>query len=380
MADGRLFSAGGPSGAAFASRNKIVGIRHPPLRFGPSLRCGYRSGPPAAFVAMKAAMGAVDPTRGSIPMTTEYDDTSFEPPHTSSPTDHVLSELQLYGYRPFQDEPDPRPMPDAQIVAGAVADIFDALAVALGDTRLEPDLEDLLWSTVNIFHRAIGRIERELDDNEQAQKRSQREQDGSEIRSVELERLTSEGQTLIERRDSMEFFRDQAADQFERHTHSAWRPRAGSMVNHRMLTSAMIDSRDFLAAKRRADTEVLVPAGPKIAVTGGLDFNDHRLIWDKLDRVHAKHPDMVLLHGGSRPKGAERIAAKWADHRKVPQIAFKPDWTRHAKAAPFKRNDAMLEVLPIGVMVFPGTGIQDNLADKAKKLGIPVWKFGSGGA
>ena len=40
----------------------------------------------------------------------------------------------------------------------------------------------------------------------------------------------------------------------------------------------------------------------------------------------------------------------------------------------------MLEVLPIGVMVVPGTGIQDNLADKAKKLGIPVWKFGSGGA
>jgi hypothetical protein len=151
------------------------------------------------------------------------------------------------------------------------------------------------------------------------------------------------------------------------------------MVNHRTLTSAMIDSRDFLAARRRAETEVLVPAGPKIAVTGGLDFNDHGLIWDKLDRVHAKHPDMVLLHGGS-PKGAERIAAKWADHRKVPQIAFKPDWTRYAKAAPFKRNDAMLEALPIGVMVFPGTGIQDNLADKAKKLGIPVWKFGGGGA
>ena len=34
------------------------------------------------------------------------------------------------------------------------------------------------------------------------------------------------------------------------------------------------------------------------------------------------------------------------------------------------------EVLPIGVMHFPGTGIQDNLADKAKKLGIPVWRFG----
>jgi hypothetical protein len=40
----------------------------------------------------------------------------------------------------------------------------------------------------------------------------------------------------------------------------------------------------------------------------------------------------------------------------------------------------MLNVLPIGVMVFPGTGIQHNLADKAKKLGIPIWKFGKDGA
>jgi hypothetical protein len=312
-------------------------------------------------------------------MTNDYDDHTFEPPHASSATDRVLDELQLYGYRPFQDEPDPRPLPEAQAIAGAVADIFDAMAATLGDTRLEPDLEQLLWSTVNLFHRAVERIERELDDNEQAQRRSQSEQDGSEIRSVDLERLIAEGLSLIERRDSMELFRDQAAEQFERITHTAWRQRSGSIVNHRNLTSAMIDSRDFLAAKRKTDNQVLVPAGPKIAFTGGLDFNDDRLIWERLDKVHAKHPDMVLLHGGS-PKGAERIAACWADNRKVPQIAFKPDWTRHAKAAPFKRNDAILSVLPIGVMVVPGTGIQDNLADKAKKLGIPVWKLGSGGA
>ena len=132
-------------------------------------------------------------------MTTDYDDTDFEPPHTSSPTDHVLTELQLYGYRPFQDEPDPRPLPEESVVRAALADIFDALVATLTDTRLEPDLEDLLWSTVNLFHRAADRVERELDSNEQAQKRSQKEQDGSEIRSVELERLLAEGMTLIER-------------------------------------------------------------------------------------------------------------------------------------------------------------------------------------
>ncbi len=306
-------------------------------------------------------------------MRNEHED-GFEPDHASSPTDHLITELQLYGWRPFQDEPDPRPLPEGGEVAGAVADIFDALIATLGDTRLEPDLDDLLWGTANVFHRATGRIERELDDNEQAQRRLRREQDGSEVKSVELERLTAEGRTLIERRDAFELMRDQAAEHFEHHTGTPWRPRSGSMVNHRNLTSAMIDSRDFLAAKRRTEAEVLLPASPKVAFTGGLDFDDHRLIWARLDQVRAKHADMVLLHGGS-PKGAELIAAKWADNRKVPHIAFKPDWDKHGRAAPFKRNDAMLDTLPVGVLVFPGTGIQENLADKAKKLGMPVMKF-----
>ena len=38
------------------------------------------------------------------------------------------------------------------------------------------------------------------------------EQDGSEIRSVELERLIAEGISLIERRNAFELFRDHAAD------------------------------------------------------------------------------------------------------------------------------------------------------------------------
>jgi len=301
-----------------------------------------------------------------------------EPHHTESPTAALITELQLYGHRPFQDEPDARPLPEERSIRIALADIFDALVATFADTRMEPDLEDLLWSAVNIFHRAGDRVERELDSNEQRQKRSQKDQDGSEIRSVELERLVAEGITLIERRNVFELMRDQAADLFETHSGSAWRPRAGSMVNHRALTSAMIDSRDFLAAKRRAETEVMLPPGPKVAFAGGYECNDHQAIWAALDRVHSKHTGMVLVHGGS-PKGAEKIAACWANTRKVPQVAFKPDFTRHKNAAPFKRNDQLLEVMPIGVVVFPGSGISDNLADKAKKLGIPLFDFRKGG-
>ncbi|CAO3425637.1 DUF2493 domain-containing protein [Azospirillum doebereinerae] len=310
-------------------------------------------------------------------ITSDTDD--FEPGHASSSTDHALAELQLYGHRPFQDDPDPRPLPDETAIRAALADVFDALVATLQDTRLEPDLADLLWSTVNLFHRAADRVQRELDDNEDAQKRSQREQDGSEIRSVELERLLAEGLTLIERRTAMEVFRDHAAGLFELHSGSSWRPRAGSLVSHRTLTAALIDSRDFLAAKRRAETEPLLPPGPRIAFTGGVACNDHQRIWAVLDRVHAKHSGMVLLHGGS-PKGAERIAACWAEHRKVVQVLFRPDWTRHAKAAPFKRNDRLLEALPIGIIAFPGSGIAQNLADKARAMGVPVWRFGESGA
>ena len=307
---------------------------------------------------------------------THSDDAAFEPQHKSSPTARVIAELQQYGYRPHDDEPDPRLLPDEQTVRTALIDIFDAFVATIGDTRLEPDLENLLWGAVNLFHRAADRAQRDLDDNEQAQRRSQDEQDGSEIRSVEIERLIAEGISQIERRNAFEFMRDHAAELFELHTGSAWTPRAGSMVNHKALTSAVIDSREFLAAKRRAETEVLMPEGTRIAFAGGLECNDHHAIWAALDRARAKHPDMVLLHGGS-PRGAERIAACWAEKRKVAQLVFKPDWTRHAKAAPFRRNDALLATMPKGVIVFPGSGITENLADKARRFGIPVWRCGA---
>ena len=312
-------------------------------------------------------------------MTIDHDDTSYEPPHATSPTDHVLNELQLHGYRPFQDEPDPRPLPEARTVAGAVADIFDALVATLSDTRLEPDLEDLLWSTVNLFHRANERIERELDDNEQAQRRSQREQDGSEIRSVELERLTAEGMTL-----------DRTAQ------HHGILPRPGGRAlrpPHRIA----------LASAQRIDGQPSCPdrgddRQPRLSRRQASSRDRGAAARRAKDRLHRRPrlqrspPDLGQARSGPRQApghgaAARRIAEGRRAHRRPlgrsPQGAadrLQARLDHHAKAAPFKRNDPMLEVLPIGVLVAPGTGIQENLADKARRLGIPVWKFGSGGA
>ncbi|MGN6096618.1 MAG: DUF2493 domain-containing protein [Bosea sp. (in: a-proteobacteria)] len=306
-------------------------------------------------------------------MTISLDQPDSEEPQPGS-TAYLLQEMQLYGYRPFEDEPDHRPLPDDHIAAGAVAETFDALVSCLTDTRIEPDLDDLLWGIVNVFHRAGERIERELDDNERAQKRLQREQDGSEVKSVELECKIAEGITMIERRDVMEFFRDTGADLFRIHLRKPWLPRSGPMVNRKALTSAVLDSRKHIDKRAYKDARVLNPDGTRIVLSCGADFNDHQLIYAVLDKVRVQYPDMILMHGAT-PTGGERIAACWARDRNVPQDPRKPDWNRHGRAAPFKRNDAILEAMPKGVIVLPGSGIQDNLADKARKLGIKLWDF-----
>src|SRR5690606_26005651 len=54
--------------------------------------------------------------------------------------------------------------------------------------------------------------------------------------------------------------------------------------------------------------------------------------------IQTKYPEMVLLHGGS-PKGAELIAAKWAEARGVTQMAFKP-W-KAITAGAMARNEAL---------------------------------------
>ncbi|MBN9505388.1 MAG: DUF2493 domain-containing protein [Altererythrobacter sp.] len=307
-------------------------------------------------------------------MTDNDDIPADEPEHAESSMVQLIQEMQLYGYRPFEDEPDQRPLPEARLVDGAVADMFDGIVAALIDTRIEPDLEDILWGIVNVFQNGIRRVERELDDNEQTQKRLQREQDGSEVRSLELERALAEGITMIERRDTFEYLRDASADQYRAYTKKPWLPRSGSKVNRKKLTSAIVDSNAFFNTRRWADKQVLLPPGTRIAVSSGPGFNDARFICATLDKLKAKFPDMVLLHGATST-GGEHIAVLWADAAKVPSIPFEPDWDKHKRAAPFKRNDAVLEAMPRGLVVFPGTGIQDNIRDKAKVIGIKVWDF-----
>src|SRR5262249_47123447 len=154
---------------------------------------------------------------------------------------------------------------------GQLGSIVEAFSAMLTGTRLEDDLADLLWSFVNVFHRKVDRIERQLDANEQAQRKGQAEQDGSEVKSVELERVIAQGLSMIERRNAFDSARDGGADFFGAEPGSAGGPRWGSMVNPRALTPSMTDGGNFTPPRPRADTELLAPAGSRIAFTGGTD-------------------------------------------------------------------------------------------------------------
>ena len=140
--------------------------------------------------------------------------------------------------------------------------------------------------------------------------------------------------------------------------HGAAMSAKGSLFIWRLLRR-----RTFIKAREARKHAALTPEGARVGFAGGKDYQDHTAIWKVLDNACQRHPDMVLVHGGAL--GAELIAGKWANARGVSQIVCKPDWANHNNVAPFKRNDEMLNLGLIGLIAALGSGITDNLVDKA---------------
>ena len=268
------------------------------------------------------------------------------------PTAVIWDNAALYGATPEPGEHDPRDVWDRDDAIKAASTAFRTLAegIAPDGTQLADERESLLWGIVNAFDAQVRRLDRRVDKLIPELRDLERAQDGTEINARELELTTERARRLGERRDAFETLRDTVAEHYRDATGRTWRPRRGSHVSHTgKLTSAAIDARDFRRARKNRETDA---------------------IFSSLDRVRAKYADMVLGHGGG--PGVEKIAAQWAERHGVHQIVCKPDWNAHGRAAPFRRNDELLDLLPKGVIAFPGSGITDNLVDKATQLGIPV--------
>ena len=291
----------------------------------------------------------------------------------TSPTAVICESLERFGGAPARGEPDPRAVWDETEALTGLDNVLDIIVdeIAPDGTQFADERESLLWGFVNTLHMQARRLDRAVDKLSPKLKDLQAAQDGTEINAWELERTIERARHLGDRRDAFERLRNSAAERYRDDTGHTWRPRTGSHTSRTSkLTSAAIDARDFLRAREQSKTQAHLPEGTLVAVAGSGDVEDAGPIHFALDRVRTKYPDMVLVHGGG--PGAEKIAARWAEARGVHQVVCKPDWTAHGRAAPFRRNDQLLNLLPKGVIGFPGSGISENLLDKAVQLGIPV--------
>ena len=317
----------------------------------------------------------IDPEHTAIPVTFDREPPSGEePPRATSVTSATCETLQLFAGAPGRDEFDTRDVWDKDEACFALNQALRIMVegITTEGTQLHDEREPMLWGFANMLHRQMEILQRTVDKLVNEMKDLERDQDGSEVMALKLQTVTDRGQNLTARAEAFQHLRDIAADAYLTVTGNVWHPRRGGSRAARegAVNAAVIDARDFRRARNARQQEDYLPAGTLVAVAGGKGISDADRIWTTLDQAREKYPDIVLLHGGG--PGAEKIASSWADKNEVHQIVFRPDWKTHDKAAPFRRNDELLNLLPKGIIAFPGSGITGNLVDKARRLGIPV--------
>ena len=269
------------------------------------------------------------------------------------------------------DEPMAAEMPDPDMARAAVELAIGTVFDVLKDTRMEEFAQQLAWGIVNSFHMTARLAEGREDDAAKKLGELARHFDPSEIYATEVEETQLLVQTLQGCREALEAMRDHAADVYRVETGRPFTATRGSQVSKNGVTASQIQARDFLAARAKDRRAQFQPEGPLVVVSGGMkEWHDFEIIWDILDDIKARIPNMVLGTTGMR-SGVDAMANSWAQKNGVQTILFMPD-RRHGNRAPFLRNENMVKLGPVEAIVGEGSGIQSNLAQRLRQAGVPV--------
>lgn len=102
--------------------------------------------------------------------------------------------------------------------------------------------------------------------------------------------------------------------------------------------------------------------------------------WSRLAKIAARMnalPDgSIVMHGGAR--GADRIAANYAEGLGLGVEEYRADWQRHGRKAGIVRNLDMLDAKPDLVIAFWDGGSRGtrHTIEEAERRGIPVEVYG----
>lgn len=277
-----------------------------------------------------------------------------------------LSILEFRGDREDLDMPGPEEAQhDCRAIVLTIFDLFR-------DTRLEPCAQGIAWGIVNSFHYEAEKVAREEDTLARDLGEMARAPDGSEIYASEMEELQLRTQTKMDQRAALECMRDYAAECYRAQTGHPWSAARGSKVSS-ATTASQIAAADFLKARATAIREKRNPTGPLVVFSGGQEWHDFQPLYDRLDQIKTRIPNMTLCTTGQR-KGCDAIAAAWAARSGVPLVAFVPQ-ARHGRAAGFKRNDQLVNLRPVEAVICQGSGIQSHLLDGLKGANVPVHAY-----
>jgi predicted Rossmann-fold nucleotide-binding protein len=110
----------------------------------------------------------------------------------------------------------------------------------------------------------------------------------------------------------------------------------------------------------------------RVLVCGGRDYADRAAVYASLDSLHAEHGFTLLIAGGAR--GADTLAAQWAQDRGIPTQVYMAEWESLGRKAGPIRNLRMLEEgKPDLVVAFPGGKGTANMVAQARAASVRVF-------
>lgn len=112
----------------------------------------------------------------------------------------------------------------------------------------------------------------------------------------------------------------------------------------------------------------------KVVVAGGRDFNNYKLLEDRLIKIlktKGKPSDIEIVSGGAR--GADALGERFAREKRCSLKLFMANWDRFGRSAGHRRNAEMADYSDVLVAFWnrasPGT---KSMIELAKKKGLEV--------
>ena len=115
----------------------------------------------------------------------------------------------------------------------------------------------------------------------------------------------------------------------------------------------------------------------RVIVAGSRGFADYELMCRELDTLfwdssEFGYKDIKIVSGMA--DGADSLAIRYADERKLTKILFPANWKSYHRIAGFLRNEDMLSVATHLVVFWDGkSNGTRHMIEIAKKKGIPIW-------